>query len=114
MSFGTTPPDDDDEDDDAGLPSLDALNAKIARTHEQLKPKEIRDITDGAQGKGLAFALRLGAEFISGIMVGTAMGFFLDKWLTTSPIFLIIGALLGFAAGLKTMLATMAQAEKSQ
>ena len=95
------------------MPSLSTLDAKINRVTSELKPQKIEDITDGSQGKSLAFALRLGAEFISGIIVGTGFGFFLDKWLGTSPFILIIGFLLGFAAGIKTMLLTMSKVDKT-
>ena len=100
------------EGSDDGMPSLHALDAKIERVTSELKPKPPVDITDGSQGKSMAFAMRLAAEFISGVIVGTGAGFFLDKWLGTSPFILIIGFLLGFAAGLKTMLRTLEMADK--
>lgn len=44
-------------------------------------------------------ALRMSTEFIAGVIVGGGIGWFLDKWLETMPLFLIIFLGLGTAAG---------------
>lgn len=97
---------------DDNLPSLSDLDAKITKVTGEVRPPVPEDITSGAQGRNLAFAMRLASEFIAGIVVGTALGFFMDKWFGTSPFILITGFLLGFAAGIKTMLLTMKSAEE--
>lgn len=43
--------------------------------------------------------LGLGFELAAPVLVGTYVGYRLDRWLETSPWFLILGALLGIAAG---------------
>jgi ATP synthase protein I len=47
----------------------------------------------------LGLAFRMGIELVSALAVGTAMGWGLDKWLGTGPWMLIIGIVLGGAAG---------------
>ncbi|HBR69731.1 MAG TPA: hypothetical protein DEA55_10195, partial [Rhodospirillaceae bacterium] len=44
-------------------------------------------------------AVRAGAEFISPMLGGLILGYFLDKWLDTAPIFIISLFLLGVAGG---------------
>jgi len=44
-------------------------------------------------------ASRLSVELLSGVLVGLAFGYFLDKWLDTKPIFFIIFFFLGVAGG---------------
>ncbi len=43
--------------------------------------------------------VRAGAEFISPMLGGLLLGYFLDKWLDTAPIFIISLFLLGVAGG---------------
>jgi ATP synthase protein I len=43
--------------------------------------------------------LRVGVELVSALVVGVGIGWVLDRWLGTRPIFLAIFVLLGGAAG---------------
>jgi ATP synthase protein I len=49
---------------------------------------------------GLGFALQLGAELTSGILVGLLMGYAIDHVFDTQPWGLVGMVLLGFAAGI--------------
>lgn len=72
------------------------------------KPKGDRDAkTHGAGGYGNA--LRLSSEFIAGIVVGSALGWFIDRMAGTSPWGLIIFLLLGFGAGILNVLRSAGQ-----
>lgn len=42
---------------------------------------------------------KVAIELVSGVAVGILIGYWLDKWLGTKPLFLIICTLLGFAGG---------------
>ena len=53
---------------------------------------------------GMAYAFRLSSEFIAAILVGTAIGWLIDKLAGTSPWGLIFFLLLGFAAGILNVL----------
>jgi ATP synthase protein I len=60
--------------------------------------------TSPQQGYGLA--LRLGADFVAGVVVGAALGWGFDWLLGTSPWGLIVFFLLGFAAGIVSVMRT--------
>ncbi len=45
----------------------------------------------------------LGIHLVAGTFIGLAIGYFLDKWLQTSPWLTIIFLILGIAAGFKNM-----------
>ncbi|MCX7738390.1 MAG: AtpZ/AtpI family protein [Hydrogenothermaceae bacterium] len=47
--------------------------------------------------------LTIGLHLVSGIIVGTAIGYFLDRLFNTSPYLVIIFFFLGFLAGLNNM-----------
>jgi len=48
---------------------------------------------------GVAKALRAATDLTAGIVVGGALGYGLDKWLDTKPLFMILLFFAGFAAG---------------
>ena len=54
-------------------------------------------------------AWRMVIELVAGLAVGFGVGFGLDRLLGTTPFLLVIFILLGFAAGVKTMLRTAAE-----
>ena len=45
-------------------------------------------------------------ELVTGMLLGVSLGLGLDYMIGSEPIFLIIFSLLGFMAGVKTMMAT--------
>lgn len=47
----------------------------------------------------VAGGLSPGVDFISSVIAGMALGFALDWWLGTKPVFVIIGVLAGFVSG---------------
>jgi ATP synthase protein I len=59
---------------------------------------------DAAKGGGapsaLGVGMRMGVELVSAMVVGLAIGWALDRWLHTSPAFLVVFVLLGGAAGI--------------
>ncbi len=53
----------------------------------------------GASRSGIGFAMRLGVELVAALIVGVAIGYFLDRWLGTKPWLMLVFFLLGSAAG---------------
>jgi ATP synthase protein I len=51
-----------------------------------------------------AQAMELPFVLVAAILVGGAMGFFLDRWLHTKPVFMMILGGLGFVAGVRDVL----------
>ena len=48
----------------------------------------------------LALAGRVATELVAGIAVGTFLGWLIDRWLETTPVFMLILFFLGAAGGL--------------
>jgi ATP synthase protein I len=81
-------------------PALRDLDAKL---------REARDRQERSQGKtrsrraqdmsGVGLALRLGVDFVAGVVVGVGVGLLLDWWLGSSPLMLVLFFFLGAAAG---------------
>ena len=91
---------------------------------ERLKALEKRIAAARASGKvrkgprnGVGFtagevAWRMVIELCSGMVLGLALGYGLDVLFGTMPVFLVIFALLGFAAGVRVMMGTAREMEK--
>jgi ATP synthase protein I len=54
--------------------------------------------------QGFGLAMRLGVDFVAGILVGAALGWGIDRLFGTSPWGLIVFLLLGFGAGILSVL----------
>lgn len=84
------------------LAELDArLRAAKARHGEH-------DRRASAEQSGLAFAIRIGIEMVAALAVGVGIGLLLDRWLGTTPWFLLLFFVLGAAAGMMNVYRAMA------
>ena len=54
---------------------------------------------DDAFRKGLALASRVGLELVAATIIGAGLGYALDRWLGTEPWLVVVGVVLGAAAG---------------
>lgn len=59
-----------------------------------------------ARGSAMGTAFRISTELVAGLLVGGLIGWQLDKWLETSPVFLLVFFLLGAAAGILNVVRT--------
>lgn len=85
--------------DNDHLPSLEKLQEKI----DVIKNAEQNDPASSSTAD-MSQAMRLVIDLSAGVMMGVGVGYFLDRWLTTLPLFMIIGVFLGVAAGVKNMM----------
>ena len=57
---------------------------------------------------------RMVTELVAGLLIGFCIGYGLDSLFGTLPIFLVLFVLLGFAAGVKTMLRSALDIQRAQ
>ena len=88
-----------DEDRPADLAKLDA-RLKKAQEAARARDPEARP---GRMGNsfGLGMGMRVGTEMVAALAVGGGIGWFLDRWLGTGPVLLLVFLLFGLAAGVK-------------
>ncbi len=80
--------------------SLKALRQRIDKAQGSARP-DARDSASSSQGVG--FAMRLAVELMAGVAVGSLVGYGLDHWLGTMPVFFILCFFLGTAAGFRNL-----------
>ncbi len=81
------------QDNDPNLKSLED-RLKAARTRS--KP----DDSEEAEASPLGVAWKMGMELVIGVAIGLFIGSYIDDWLDTKPIAMIIMVFFGFGAGL--------------
>jgi ATP synthase protein I len=89
-----------------------ALSARLQRLNEGLGqaretaggPSESSGAERAATAAGYARGFRLSSELVAGVLVGAAIGWLLDRLLGISPWGLIVFLLLGFAAGVLSVM----------
>ena len=78
--------------------------AKIDRRLDKLqaqRDEKDRPTSRSALPKGMAAIMgRVATELVAGVVVGTFVGWALDRWLDTSPLFLLVMFFLGAVAGM--------------
>jgi ATP synthase protein I len=78
----------------------DRLRAARSRQGMDAPPGAQGSPADAEGSNALGAGLRVGVELVSALAVAVAIGWLLDRWLHTLPLFLVIFVLLGGAAGL--------------
>ncbi len=81
------------------LPSLDRLQAKI----DKIKGSRPTDSKNSSTAD-MSQAVRLVIDLMAGVIMGVGVGYFIDKWVDTTPLFMILGLFFGMVAGVKNML----------
>ncbi|MSP50786.1 MAG: AtpZ/AtpI family protein [Alphaproteobacteria bacterium] len=79
-------------------PSFDDLDARLKKARRHDQPSQ-----SGAHvAAGLGW--RLALELAAGMAVGGLIGWFLDRWLGTVPLFTIVFVFVGVASGVRNAL----------
>lgn len=75
---------------------LKNLKDKIEKLKKEVKVNE----EEPKNSNALGIALKMGTEFVAAVFVASFIGFYIDKWLETTPFFIIIFFIIGSVAGI--------------
>ncbi len=81
-------------------PPLEQLAQDIKQARDSIVDKS----KPNAKIKGYSTATKIATDLVCGVVVGVFIGYLLDDFLGTKPLFIIICMLLGTAAGVKLMI----------
>jgi len=87
---------------------LNALEERLASKREAPEQEPAHENHYSAAQMGW----RMVTELVVGMLMGLGIGYGLDKLFGTLPIFLIIFSILGFAAGVRTMMRTAQEVQR--
>ncbi|MCH9852155.1 MAG: AtpZ/AtpI family protein [Alphaproteobacteria bacterium] len=91
---------------------LDALDTKISTAKEKHNPKPKQGALSDSAGIGMGF--RMAVEMMAAVFVGVFLGYQLDKWLDSSPLFLLLLFFLGIVTGFWNIIKTAQKFEQRQ
>lgn len=80
--------------------NFDSLSERIAKFEAIMTDEKKKQSPAQMPVAGFALAGRVATELVAGIAVGTFLGWLIDRWLETTPIFMLILFFLGAAGGL--------------
>jgi len=83
---------------------LERLNSSLGQARPKGEDPAAKRARDTSSRSGVALAFRLGAEFVSGVLVGAALGYGIDWLFSITPWGLIGFTLIGFGAGVLNMM----------
>ncbi len=84
------------ENDD--IPSVKELGKKIQAAKEKSVQSKLEKVKKAKSGMNLTI------ELLAGVFAGLLVGYYLDKWLGTKPIFFIICFVFGFLGAVKNII----------
>jgi ATP synthase protein I len=87
---------------------LHALGKKLDEVRRQNEPRR------EAPPTSLGIASRFATEFVVAVAFGGGLGWALDRWLGTKPIFLLVLFVLGAAAGIRNVMRAAAKINAEQ
>ncbi len=76
------------------------LNTARKRQGLDIPAADPKAAASSKQASPLGVGMRVGVELVSALIVAVAIGWALDRWLHTLPLFLVIFVLLGGVAGI--------------
>lgn len=80
---------------------LKDLNFRLIKAREKSHANNgADDATRNKDISGYSLAFRIGTEMVAALIVGVGIGYFLDYFFETKPLFLIVFFLLGAGAGI--------------
>lgn len=88
-------------------PPLRDLEDRLKAAREKAKGRAPSEYSEG-MGAGM----RISVELAAAVVVGTAIGIVLDRWLGTSPWLLIVFFVLGCAAGFRNVYRTAQELDR--
>ena len=88
--------------DDNKSPKQETFEQRLSRAQQKAQGAQEAEKPDGASN----LAFRMGVDLVAGTGVGAFMGFWVDKWFDTKPLFFIVLFILGFVTGIRNVFLT--------
>jgi ATP synthase protein I len=74
--------------------------------------KAAEDAANAARSKAMGLGFSIAAQLVAGVLAGGAIGYFLDRWLGSTPWLMVLFLMFGFAAGIMNVVRTAREMQK--
>src|SRR5215468_9263762 len=91
---------------------VDELGDKLGKIKAQRQADADADLDAEMRGRGMAYGMRMAAELVAAVVVGSAIGYGLDRWLGSTPWLFLLFFVLGFAAGVVNLMRSYERMQK--
>lgn len=92
--------------------SLEDLNNKIKSAQNRNESQYKKPKKAFTSGSDLGMGMKIASDLIAGVLVGTFLGYHLDKYFEMKPLFIIIFVFVGFISGMVNVYRTAQKMEK--
>jgi ATP synthase protein I len=82
---------------------LETLKLELGHAQSRDPAKNGEETSSSSNAAALGAGMRAASEMVAGVLVGTGLGFLLDRFFGTKPWLLIIFMVLGMAAGFRNI-----------
>lgn len=82
---------------------LDDLGKRLEKIRKQDEAKAAKEQKAEDDSSSFHQGMRAGSELIFNTLVGALLGYFLDQWLGTAPIFLLVFVMVGMFAAFRNI-----------
>jgi len=88
------------------------ISTRLEIAKKNLKKKQFTNQSSNAASLGKA--LKIGTELVAAVVVGSTLGFILDNWFGTKPLFIICFFFIGVIAGILNVIKSAKKMQKSK
>ena len=83
------------------MKNLKEISARLKIAKKNIKGVKQKEV--GSNAASLGKALKISTELVAAVVVGSTIGFLLDNWFDTKPLFIVCFFLIGIVAGLRNV-----------
>ena len=83
------------------MKSLKEISTRLEIAKKKADKKQTNK--NGSNAASIGKALKISTELVAAVVVGATIGYLLDNWFDTKPLFIVCFFLIGIAAGLRNV-----------
>ena len=93
------------------MKDLKEISTRLEIAKKKIKNSGVK--SRGRNAASLAKAFKISTELVAAVVVGTILGFILDNWFDTKPLFIICFFFLGVTAGILNVIKSAKRMQKN-
>ena len=93
------------------MKNIKEISTRLEIAKRKIKKNRARN--DGTNAASFAKAFKISTELVAAIIVGATLGFILDNWFDTKPLFIICFFFIGVAAGILNVIRSAKMMQKN-